>query len=78
MVLQVFFYGNVHVVNPLNVSYWQILQTAVTITANGGTAPAASLFPFWDKKEIVKTFIVVTDEEENQSFNGFRLVQAFI
>ena len=45
---------------------------AVTVTARGGTAPAASLYPFYKNAEVVKTFIVVTDEEENQSCNGFR------
>ena len=38
---------------------------AVTVRAEGGTAPAASLWPFYERKEVVKTFIVVTDEEEN-------------
>lgn len=33
--------------------------------ASGGTTPAASLHPFYRDKEVVKTFIVVTDEEEN-------------
>ena len=44
---------------------------AVQITAQGGTSPAASLFPFYERKEPVKTFIIVTDEEENQPFNGY-------
>ena len=48
----------------------QILEMAVTITAEGGTAPAASLYPFYESKQQIKTFIVVTDEEENQRCNG--------
>lgn len=47
---------------------------AVNINADGGTAPAASLFPFYEKKQEIKTFIIVTDEEENTAFNGFRWV----
>ena len=47
---------------------------AVTTRATGGTAPAASLWPFYERKEVVKTFIMVTDEEENQQSHGFRWV----
>ena len=47
-----------------------MLKLAVTTNATGGTTPAASLYPFYEKKEIVKTFIVVTDEEENGQCNG--------
>ena len=49
-----------------------MLKLAVTTTTRGATAPAASLWPFYERKEIVKTFIVVTDEEENTSCNGYR------
>ena len=38
---------------------------AYTTQADGSTAPAASLVPYYDNKEIIKTFIIVTDEEEN-------------
>jgi hypothetical protein len=34
------------------------------VKANGGTCPAAALLPFYQRKEVVKTFVVVTDEEE--------------
>lgn len=43
-----------------------VLKVAYSTRAEGGTAPAASLVPYYDKKEIVKTFIIVTDEEENE------------
>ncbi len=43
----------------------QVLNQAVEVSAQGGTTPAASLWPFYQKKEEVKTFIMVTDEEEN-------------
>ena len=42
-----------------------MLDQAVAVNADGGTTPAASLMPFYQGKEKVKTFIIVTDEEEN-------------
>lgn len=47
----------------------EVLKLAMTTQADGGTAPAASLLPFYENKEVIKTFIVVTDEEENSSDN---------
>jgi hypothetical protein len=49
--------------NPKNVV--DVLQVAYTTQASGSTAPAASLVPYFNSKEIVRTFIIVTDEEEN-------------
>ncbi len=46
-----------------------VIEIAYTTKANNSTAPAASLVPYYDKKEIIKTFIIVTDEEENA--NGY-------
>ncbi len=43
----------------------KVLEMAVTINASGGTSPAASLLPFYERKEVIKTFMMVTDEEEN-------------
>ncbi|KAK3576583.1 hypothetical protein CHS0354_011259 [Potamilus streckersoni] len=45
----------------------EVLQLAVDTKAGGGTAPAASLYPYFKDKKIIKTFIVVTDEQENQT-----------
>ena len=42
-----------------------VLTLALTTNVAGGTANAAALLPYYDKKEIIKTFIMVTDEEEN-------------
>ncbi len=50
----------------------QVLEMAVSIEADAATAPAASLHPFYERKEVVKTFIIVTDEEENEPFNGYK------
>lgn len=43
---------------------------AITIKTRGSTIPAASLMPFYKKKEVVKTFVVVTDEGENGQMDG--------
>ena len=45
-----------------------MLQLAVDTKLGGGTSPVNSLLPFYEKKEIVKTFIIVTDEEENGTY----------
>ena len=50
----------------------QVLQLAVDTQAGGGTTPAASLWPYYQKKEVVKTFIMVTDEEENGVKEGHK------
>ena len=50
----------------------QVLELAVSIEADAATAPAAALYPFYEKKEVVKTFIIVTDEEENETFKEFK------
>jgi hypothetical protein len=42
-----------------------VLTLALTTQANGGTANAAGLVPYYDAKEVIKTFVMVTDEEEN-------------
>jgi hypothetical protein len=44
----------------------EVLDVAYSTRADGGTAPAASLVPYFDEKKVVKTFIMVTDEEENE------------
>lgn len=49
--------------NPSSIA--EVLKVAYSTRAEGSTAPAASLVPYFDKKEVVKTFVIVTDEEEN-------------
>ena len=44
-----------------------VLTLALTTNVAGGTANAAALLPYYQNKEIIKTFIMVTDEEENDS-----------
>lgn len=38
---------------------------ATTIETTGATSPAASLLPYYERQEVVQTFVVVTDEWEN-------------
>jgi hypothetical protein len=52
-------------ITPKNIE--QVLEVASNTKALGSTAPAASLVPYYDNKEVIKTFIIVTDEEENTS-----------
>jgi hypothetical protein len=49
--------------DPKNVS--DVIEVALKTEASGSTSPAASLVPYFDKRELVRTFIIVTDEEEN-------------
>lgn len=47
----------------------EAINLAMTMKTGGCTTPAASLYEFYKKKEIVKTIILVTDEEENTSLD---------
>jgi hypothetical protein len=42
-----------------------VLSLAIVTKADGSTANAAGLVPYYDAKEVIKTFVMVTDEEEN-------------
>lgn len=53
---------------PTNVS--EVLDFMEQFKAHSCTSPAASLYPYYERREIVKTFIIVTDEEENTDYNG--------
>jgi hypothetical protein len=61
--------------SPKNVS--DVLNMMAKFQANGGTNPAASLNPYLQRKEIVKTFILVTDEEENGKINNQTFTDLF-
>lgn len=43
----------------------EVLSLALVTRADGSTANAAGLVPYYDAKEVIKTFVMVTDEEEN-------------
>ena len=56
---------------PKNVS--DVLGIAYTTQASGYTSPAASLVPYYNRREVIKTFIIVTDgrgEHECDVFVG--------
>ncbi|XP_033635030.1 uncharacterized protein LOC117296291 [Asterias rubens] len=59
----------------------EVLHLATTLSAVGGTAPAASLLPYYTEKKVCKTFIMVTDEEENDpifiDFNRYFFADLF-
>ena len=48
------------------------------IEADWSTIPAASLYPYYKKKEVVKTFFIVTDEGENGRWNNYKLVFLYL
>ena len=53
---------------PTNVE--EVITMSKEYKANNCTAPAKSLYPYYQRKEIVKTFIMVTDEVENTGYEG--------
>ncbi|CAG8473225.1 17505_t:CDS:2 [Acaulospora colombiana] len=70
---------NTVVVEPPNVprNASDVLTVAATIRASGGTAPAATLYPYYENKKHCDVFIVVTDEEENTRFSGHLFAELF-
>lgn len=50
---------------PRNVD--DVIEMSRSLLAGGGTTPATSLWPYYQNKEKVNTFIIVTDEEEYSS-----------
>jgi len=67
--LQVFRERNYPIENPpRNVE--DAVKFAKDIKAQNSTSPSASLYPYLRDKKVVKTFIIVTDEEENTSCNS--------
>lgn len=65
------FFKNVDI--PINIPPYNVesvLKLTEEIVASHTTVPAASLYPYYEKKEVVKTIVVVTDEIENGSVHG--------
>ena len=48
----------------------QVLDVASGVKADGLTAAAAGLWPYYTQKKVVKFFIVVTDEIDNEKYKG--------
>ena len=67
--LHMFRTGDEHIENvPKTVE--EVINLSEVCKASGATAPAASLYPYLERKEVVKTFIIVTDEIENNDADG--------
>lgn len=72
------FFDNKNVIPPFipkNVA--DVLRLCDEIKAEGVTIPAASLYPYYKEKKVVKTFVVVTDEEETGVCHGDRFAHLF-
>lgn len=59
-----------HYINNPPKTIQKAIEFAKTMRASGSTSPASSLDFFYQNREVVKTFIIVTDEEENTSSAG--------
>lgn len=46
------------------------MELATTVKTVASTCHASALWPYYKKKQVVKTFIVTTDEEENANYDG--------
>jgi len=66
--LSIFRSNNTFVQNPPR-TMTDVIQFVHDTRTDGQTAPAASLFPYVNLKKILKTIIVVTDQEENWTCN---------
>ncbi|XP_061179409.1 uncharacterized protein LOC133188033 [Saccostrea echinata] len=60
----VFFDDESHAAPYVPSTVQEVSNLAMEVKAGGGTCPAAALLPFFQRKEVVKTFVIVTDEEE--------------
>jgi hypothetical protein len=69
--LHIFKNTDIPIENPPN-SVRSAVEFARTMRANNSTSPASSLWPYYAAKKVVKTFIIVTDEEENTSTTGYQ------
>lgn len=47
-----------------------VLQVTKETAANGSTSPAAALWPSLNERAVVRSFLIVTDEEENTAHKG--------
>jgi len=55
----------------------EVLECATRTKADGLTAPACTIWEPYEKKEVVKFFVVVTDEIENEKSQGEFFAQLF-
>jgi len=55
----------------------QVLDVASGVKADGLTAPASALWPYYTAKKVVKFFILVTDEIENEKYKNMYFPSLF-
>eukprot|EP00542_Grammatophora_oceanica_P020324 CAMPEP_0194033822 /NCGR_PEP_ID=MMETSP0009_2-20130614/6345_1 /TAXON_ID=210454 /ORGANISM="Grammatophora oceanica, Strain CCMP 410" /LENGTH=611 /DNA_ID=CAMNT_0038674549 /DNA_START=1768 /DNA_END=3600 /DNA_ORIENTATION=- len=56
----------------------QALEVCTTVKVRGATCNAAALWPYYEQKKVMDTFVMVTDEGENQSVHGkYRFADLF-
>jgi hypothetical protein len=60
---------------PKNVA--DVVELSTRCHAHSSTCPAASLYPYFTERKVVKTFIVVTDEEENTNYGHYSFASLF-
>lgn len=60
---------------PSNVE--EVLDLALKTSAHGSTNPVLCLWPYYKRKRVVKTFVVVTDEGENGDYSGYTFGDLF-
>ncbi len=53
----------------------ETFEVCEKIRASGCTSLAAALWPYYSEKKVMDTFVLVTDEVENTSSNGYRFAQ---
>lgn len=68
--LHIFKTQDIPVHNPPN-TVREAINFAQSINASNSTSPASSLWAYYAAKKAMKTFIIVTDEEENTSSSGY-------
>jgi hypothetical protein len=54
-----------------------VITLSQNCRAQNCTAPAASLYPYYAARKVIKTFIIVTDEEENTEFAHYTFASLF-
>ena len=67
--LNLFKNTNLHIEDPPK-DVTSAISFAKNINASNSTAPVASLNYYYESKKEIKTFIMITDEEENTNLNG--------
>ncbi|CAD5117276.1 unnamed protein product [Dimorphilus gyrociliatus] len=73
----VLFDNKAHEVENVPTDIKSALDLAISVEADFSTSPAAALYPFYQRNEIVKTIILITDEDENTKFKGFNFIDLY-